>query len=124
MRQDELRELVWERASEFLFNVSREDYLRDLEEWTLELIECQGRPAFIWAQRGPEFHLLKLFEDHCTVPLRRYRERLRAVIEEHGSVFTRTPRHEKKTRFFNELMGFHVVGEDHLDVHYRMTTCP
>lgn len=111
-------DLLWERASQMLF-VSREDFERGLEGWSMEVVEVRGVPAYVFVTRGPEFHFHSL-GNFNSLRLKEFGIAIQKLIDQHGYAETRTPRHETTQRRVNERFGFFQVGEDDLDVHFRI----
>ena len=108
---------LWEHSPLF---VSREEFERTLDGWTLEPVhDAAGEVAVIFVVKGPEFHFCKLDETYQATReiLRRYPGEL---IARHGYALTRTPKEDRRQRRFNERLGFYAVGEDEHDVHYRI----
>jgi len=117
----DLRELVWQRASEHLF-VPKEQYMAALDSWQVEPVERDGDLLAVVMRKGDEFHFI-------TFGKRISREAIRSVLapqfRDYGRVTTRTPKVEARQHRFNRMVGFRQVGEDEYDILYEMTpeTC-
>lgn len=122
MTDAELRERIWQQVQETLF-ISRDQYMRDLEPWTLEPVEIDGKVAFVIMVKGPAIHLVSFRTGH-KFPLRAFTRRVQALIEQHGHVETKTPIWEAKQQALNEAFGFTRVGQDEYDVVYRLDRLP
>lgn len=118
----DIRELVWERASQHLF-VPKEQYMAALESWDVEPVMQDGELLLVVMRKGDELHFLTV----GSRPIRR--EVVRAVLAPqlaaYGRVTTRTPKVETRQHRFNRVVGFRQVGEDQYDILYEMTpeTC-
>lgn len=115
----DLRELVWQEAAPMLF-MSREQFFAHLDGWTIEPFEVDGEPAFAMLTKGAEFHLVT-FKTGRRFPMKAFMKRLRTMLDEHGYATTRTPKiGEDQQHRINERFGFVPIGEDWLDIHYRL----
>lgn len=99
---------------------SHELFARTLDGWELDAIELGGKPAFITAVRGPEFHFSELGTGR-SVSRQMIRDFLRPIIAAHGYAMTRTPKKDIRMRRFNEKYGFHATAEDGEFVTYSIT---
>jgi hypothetical protein len=113
---------MWKQAEPQVF-ITREQFERDLEGWTIEPVERDGVLVGAFVTRGPELHFATF-----SVPggkpvafsLRLIREHLEPLIEQYGFVRTRTPKDATRQHRFNERMGFVAEGESEFFIHYRM----
>ncbi len=116
MTDAEIIDLLWEQASRVLF-VTKEQFADSLDGWHLGTIYDAGELVVITVTKGPEFHFRTLGRP---VSRKIVRETMEAIIAAHGHVITRTPKEEERQHRFNRVIGFEPVGEDELDIHYRM----
>lgn len=117
----DLKELIWERASQHLF-VGKDQYMAELETWAVDPVERDGDLLAVVMRKGPELHFITFGK-----PIGRevVRSALEPQLREFGRVTTRTPKVETRQHRFNRVVGFRQVGEDEYDVLYEMTpeTC-
>lgn len=114
----DLKADLWRRAEPRLF-ITKEEFFRNLEGWTIEPIENDGEVIAITAVRGPEMH----FETVGTgnpIPRRIVFSVLQKIIDQYGYALTKTPKEEIRQQRFNALIGWKAVGEDFYDIHYRI----
>jgi hypothetical protein len=109
---------IWQQTEPHMF-ITREQFVHDLEGWTIEPIERDGVLAFAFLTRGPELHFMT-FDRGLPLTLRMFRERLDPLIERYGFACTRTPKDAARQRRFNEAIGCVVVSEDEFFLHYRL----
>lgn len=109
---------LWGQIEPHVF-ITRDQFARELDNWTMRKIEIQGRPAFITLSKGPEFHFASLDAGH-RVTMKMGRAWLTEILDEYGYVTTRTPKDDDRQHRFNRLVGFKAVGADEFFVHYRM----
>lgn len=113
-----LVEQLWAKASDILF-ITKEEYVRILEGWTIEPVHVGDELAFIFVSKGPEFHFDTVGSGH-KVPMKGFRDFIQKRIDEHGYATTRTPVDDHKQQRLNRIFGFVETGRDHLDVHFRI----
>jgi hypothetical protein len=118
----ELSDLLWEKAEPVLF-ITKDEYLATLAEWVIKPVHLDGELAWITVQKGPEFHFQSVGKTRV-MPLRLIREFLQGILSEHGFALTKTPIEDTRQQRFNERFGFHRVGQDQYDVHYRLDHLP
>lgn len=116
MTREQLLDRLCEQAEESLF-VSREQMRASLETWAIEPEIRDGKTVGAVLRRGPELHFATFGEP---ISRKTVVEALRPQLEQYGYVETRTPRHLERQHRFNRLIGFHAVGGDAFDIHYRM----
>lgn len=128
----DVRELIWQDASRSLF-MSREAYMRALDDWQVEPLERDGEPAFVMLTKGPEFHIVA-FRTGARFPMKEFLRRLRSIADEHGYVTTRTPLYDLEQlnlvampdeasglqHEVNRRLGFVEIGRDACDIIYRL----
>lgn len=105
---------LWEDSPLFL---TRAEFERTLQGCDIEPVEEDGRAIGCFLVKGPEFHYAKF---DATPVGKRHLARLAALIEQHGYAVTRTPKDDRRQCRFNEKLGFVKVGEDELDITYRI----
>lgn len=105
---------LWQDCPLFL---SREEFAKTLDGWTIEPVEVDGRTIGVFLVKGPEIHFSK-FDD--TSVTRSHLARLAQLIAEHGHAITRTPKDDVRMLRLNQRLGFYKVGEDEWDVHLRI----
>jgi hypothetical protein len=112
---------LWQQMEPHAY-VTREEFERNMESWTLEPVEREGMLVAVFATQGPELHFTTFKPGGRTFPasLRLIRERLEPLLERYGFVRTRTPKDEPRQRRFNERLGFVAVGEDEFFIFYRL----
>lgn len=117
MDLDQVRERLWEQASEGLLFTSREEYLEDLKTWGIEGYWADDVMVGGILRRGPEFHFFTLGSGH---PIGRgtILRFLGPQLERYGYVTTRTPLDDVRQHRFNRAFGFFEIKRDALDVHY------
>ena len=115
--------------------MSREEFYAQLDDWDVEVLTVDAKPAFALKTKGPEFDLVDL-KTGAVFPLKAFLARLRAMLDEYGFVTTRAqklelggylvpvrardPRGHGVRHLFNRRRGFVQTGEDEHDIHYRM----
>jgi hypothetical protein len=122
MERGELLDILWTQAEPILF-ITREEFDAAKMGWDIRGFEIDGQLAIITVQKGPEFHFTTLGTGK-KIPLRMMKEFLVPIIQEHGFAFTRTPHEDTRQQRFNRRFGFVQVGEDALDIHYRLERLP
>lgn len=107
---------LWQDSPLFL---TRAEFEKTLEGWTLEPIYKDGEVAVVFVVKGPEFHFSKLDPSYQAGReiLRRYPGEL---IARYGYALTRTPKDDVRQMRFNSRLGFFVIGEDEYDLHLRI----
>jgi hypothetical protein len=113
---------MWRQTEPHVF-ITREQFERGLEGWTIEPVERAGVLVGAFVTRGPELHFCT-FPDNGRVSfsLQLIREHVDPLIEQYGFIRTRTPRDEVGQQRFNERLGFVRTGEDEFFLHYRLET--
>lgn len=113
-----LIDLLWNDAREALY-ITKEEFVQNLQGWTIEPVSIDGRVAFITLTNGPQFHFQTLRSGQ-RISMKMIRTFLQKIIDEHGYAETRTPKEDTRQRRFNERFGFKIVGDDEYDVVYRI----
>lgn len=109
---------MWQQAEPKVY-ITREQFERDLEGWTIDPVERDGALVGVFVTRGPELHFAT-FDHSFPFSLRLIREHLDPLIDEYGFVQVRTPKDDARQQRFNERVGFESVGEDEFFIHYRL----
>jgi hypothetical protein len=117
-----LTDILWQHAKDDLY-CTKADFITGLAGWEISSVEINGELAFIFAQRGAQFHFQSLTKGG-RISMSMIREHLQPIIDEYGYAETRTPHEDKRQHRFNRLFGFEVVGRDDYDVHYRIERLP
>jgi hypothetical protein len=109
--------MLWEASPVFM---TRDDFAKSLEGWDIEAMHNdRGEVAVIFASKGPAFHFCKIdpqFQATKAV-LAKYPG---SLIDRYGYATTSTPKTDMRMLRFNRALGFHVTGEDALDIHQRI----
>lgn len=107
---------LWADSPLFL---TRAEFEKTLEGWTLEPVYKDGEVAVVFVVKGPEFHFQKFDPSYQAGReiLRRYPGEL---IARYGYALTRTPKDDTRQQRFNERCGFFRIGEDENDIHYKI----
>jgi hypothetical protein len=113
-----LIDLLWEGVKEKLY-CSKEEYAESLKDWEVAPVELDGVIAFITSVKGPEVHFASCHTGK-RMPPNRFKTFVQKVIDEHGYATTKTPKSDMRQHKFNAYFGFKPVGEDYLDIHYRI----
>lgn len=118
MTRDEIIDLLWQHRPELLF-ITKEQFVSSLDGWDFDPREVDGKLAFIWMSKGPELHFAAM---GARLPMSKgmLRAVLQPIIDRHGHVMVKTPKHDERQQRFNRTIGFREVGEDHYDIHFRM----
>ena len=111
-------DLLWAQTERNVF-ITRAEFERRLEGWTIEPVEIDGEIAFAKVHNGPEFHYAS-FGYKKPITKRMVREWLAPIIENYGYVMVRTPRNDIRQRRFNRLIGFVEIGEDEFFIHAKL----
>lgn len=117
-------EALWARIEPIAF-ITRDQFARGLDEWDIETMRVDGRPALIALTQGSEFHL-ESFGAGIRITPSMIWARFGPILERHGCVTTRTPKEgAARQHRFNRAFGFRPTGEDEFFVHYRLDkSCP
>lgn len=118
MTTDEIKDLIWKQMEPVVF-IARADFMAELEAWSIDPVEIDGRLAFIGMSKGPEFHFISLGSGH-RLSFDLVRRGLEPIIEKHGYALTKTPKEDIRQQRFNRAYGFYPVGEDEFYIHYRL----
>ncbi len=110
---------LWRQAEPTVY-ISRDEWERALDDWTIEPGERDGALAFVILTRGPEFHFTVFGSPSALIWLPALRARVAALIDEHGFALTRTPKELTKQRREMEMSGFVAESEDEFYIHYRI----
>src|SRR5690348_9582190 len=110
---------LWAQAEPQVF-ITREEFERDLEGWTIEPVEHGGELAGAFVTRGPELHF-SIFKP-LPVSIKLIRAHVDPIIDKYGFIQTRTPKDATRQHRFNERIGFERAGESEFFIHYKMTT--
>lgn len=116
---DDVMDAMWRRAEPTVF-ITREEFERNLDGWTIESYMADGDLAFATLSRGPEFHFMS-FGTGAPITLRMIRGWLQPVLDRHGYVCTRTPKDEVRQQRINKAVGFVADGQDEFFIYYRLT---
>lgn len=114
----DLAELLWRKAEPVLF-ITREAYLEQLADWTIEPVEIDGDVAFVFLIKGPELHYDSFGTGH-RIPLKLFADRIWKVVDQHGYLVTRTPKDDIRQQNINRRFGCVVTHEDEFDIHFRL----
>ena len=109
---------LWADASEVLF-ISKEEFVRDLQEWNITPLVVDGVLAFAGLRKGAAFHCVSFHTGH-KITRKMLCDFIGPIIAEHGYATTKTPKEDERQQRFNIAFGFQFVGEDEYDVHYRI----
>lgn len=118
MTRADLVDILWQHRPSLLF-ASRAQFEAALDGWEIDPREIDGDLAFIFLTKGPELHFTTLQTGH-PMPKAMARDVLQKIIDAHGHVIVKTPRHEERQQRFNRTIGFHEIGGDAYNVHFRM----
>lgn len=113
-----IEDRLWEQLPDLIF-VSKEDFLRNLEDWDIEPVEIDGELAFALLTKGTEFHFQSFNTGHL-IPMKIIREHIQELIDMHGYATTATPKDDVQQHRINMMFGCKVVSEDEYDRHYRI----
>lgn len=114
---------LWAQIEPTTF-MTRGQFERGLDGWTIEAVEIDGELAFAALTHGPEFHFTS-FGTGKPISMAMIRARLDPILARHGFVTTRTPKSERRQQRFNRLLGFKVTGSDEFFLHFRLDQkCP
>ena len=108
---------MWAQAEPRSY-ITREQFERELDGWTIEPVERGGTLVGAFVTRGPELHFATF--QRVAFSLRLIREHVDPLIDMYGHCLTRTPKDAARQRRFNERMGFVATGDDEFWVHYRL----
>lgn len=111
-------DLLWAQTERNVF-ITRAEFERRLEGWTIEPVEIDGEIAFATLTCGPEFHFAS-FGKKKPISLAMIWERLNPIIKRHGYVDVTTPKNDTRQQRFNRRLGFHEVGCDEFFIRYRL----
>jgi hypothetical protein len=111
---------MWDQVEPLVY-ITRAEWDRGLEGWTIEPVEHDGVLAFAFVTRGAEFHFAT-FGRGVPISMRMIRERVEPLIARHGFALTRTPKDATRQRRLNEAIGFVAAGEDEFYITYRVET--
>jgi hypothetical protein len=118
----DLAERLWRLAEPTVF-VSREQYLKSFDGWTVNEVKIDGKPAFVTMVRGPEFHFASL-NTGARISMQMIREFLKPIVAEYGHAITRTPKGDLRQDRFNRRIGFSAIGTDEFNTIYRIRRLP
>jgi hypothetical protein len=111
----DLAEKLFELSPLYL---SREEFVKSLEGWTLDPVEVGGQVIGCFVVRGPEMHFQKWGAAPATRDmLRRYPG---SLIKQYGYATTRTPKEDARMLAFNKRLGWYEIGETEYDVLLRI----
>src|SRR5690348_6632398 len=116
MTREQMVDALYQRTPLF---VPPESFAHTLRDWELDTVEVGGKPAFITAKRGPEFHFQSLDPGNI-ISRTMIREFLRPIIAAHGYATTRTPKDDIRQQRFNERYGFLMTAADDEYVTYSI----
>lgn len=118
MDAQHIRDILWAKAEPALY-ISRDQFMASLDGWRMEVLGVADAPAFVFLIKGPEFHFDTLGTG-LGAPMKKFREIIQAIIDEHGYATTRAPIDDTKQQKLNRIFGFVETRRDHLDVHFRI----
>lgn len=113
---------LWAQIEPVVY-ITREQFVRELEQWDIEPVQIDGQLAFVTLTRGPEFHYTSFGLGKLSIAM--IRGWLEPILDRYGYATTRTPKSEPRQHRLNLRLGCTVTGEDEFFIHYRLDkTCP
>lgn len=114
----EIHDLLWEQNKDVLY-ITKARYLEGLKGWTIAPHEVNGERVGATLVCGTEFHFA-VFSKNFKLTRADIRRYLLPILEEHGSVTTKTPHEATRQQRFNKLIGFEQTGQDEYYVHFTL----
>ena len=111
-----IEDAIWDKVKDQA-STGKLAFMDVLSEWVVTPIMIDDVLAFATVTRDREFHFVS-FGHKKRLSFKMGREWLTPILEQYGSVITKTPKEDLRQRRFNEAVGFVPCGEDEKFVNY------